>query len=119
MGYWADNNYDSWQHIIAFYEKLVSNPGWGHLQPVLDVVRQFARSDRAYDFRAGQATHIFTISTNAKFQLEEGDNCIWVIPYPEERTYCVKYLNGFHNVLEERVCTPDELCATVDAMMDR
>jgi hypothetical protein len=121
LNYQPDNNFDSWQELASFYEHLLSKPGWDWLQPVLEVVQQVAISDRANNFRAGHGAHIFIVSTKETHGLEEGDLSIWVIPYPEESTFFVKYLlDGMPQILvEERICRPDELYTTVNTMMDR
>jgi hypothetical protein len=74
----AGQNRESWREVIEFYEEMVQSPQWAFVAPLLTLARQFAATERAERFRAGQSVLTLVISTAPQHGLRPGEPFVTV-----------------------------------------
>ena len=116
----ADDNRESWRRIIEFYEEMVQSPQWAFVEPLLALARQFAATERAERFRAGQSVLTLMISTAPRHGLRPGEPFVSVAAQGAGEEFKLQYWNEVGGrVLDALVCHEDELAGAVDALLAR
>jgi hypothetical protein len=94
MGDIEARNIESWQRVIAFYERIISEDGWLTYIPVLELVTHLATTEVATRFRAGHAIFYLMISTKSQHGLEIEDPYIEIRLINKWQQFQIEYYDG-------------------------
>jgi len=114
----AEENIQSWQRIVKFFELMTSPPGTSRWTPMLDLVQSLSESEQAKLFRAGASLLTLMISTKEKHGLENGDAYIY-ISSKDEDTAEIGYRASHTQMAETYDCKNDELITESQLLLDR
>jgi hypothetical protein len=113
----ASCNIDSWQKLIAFYQKF-SMPHWKWLMPLLTLVERIAESEYAGLFRGGQSIYHLIISTKEHHGLETDDHFVAV--YMEKnRPMWIEYSIGYEVVACQTCDSGCDVWAVLETFLAR
>lgn len=114
----AEENIQSWQHIVKFFKLMTAHPGTSRSMPMLDLVQRLSESEQAKLFRAGASVLDLMISTKEKHGLEKGDAYICV-GLGDGDLAEVGYFTATAEKAEVFACKNDEIMFVLQPLLDR
>jgi hypothetical protein len=114
----AEENVQTWQYAIQYYQSRVSHPLLGsRFKYLLDLVQDISKSGQEKLFRAYPSIWMLIISTATPMAEDHGDLFIVIGVQSENLTHA--FYSGHKEIIESIDCKSNEITPTLQPLLDR
>ncbi|HEU0296260.1 MAG TPA: hypothetical protein VFR47_26220 [Anaerolineales bacterium] len=115
---WAEENAESWQDAIQYYQRLVFDHPHSKFKYLLDLVQTISISDQVKLFRTYPSIWILIISTSSMKEEPRYGNLFIVVGVKDDNSAHVGYY-GLTETLESIDCSNTKILPTLQPLLDR
>lgn len=115
---WAEENTQSWQRAIEYYQRRVFDYPDSRFKYLLDLTQAIAKSDQAKLFRTYPSIWILIISTSSMKEEPRYGELFIVVGIKGDNSAHVGYYR-LKEVLESIDCKSDEITPALQPLLDR